>query len=90
MRRRRFHLWIRHAADSRYAYDRRAPPRAAGIPGWCRFIGVPFFENIFQHVDHFARISAFKLDEFAHHFRRRNIDLVDDLPERPNDSSNFP
>ena len=56
-------------------------------PGWildARFIA--FLEDIFQQIDHLARVGALQLDELAHHFRRRDINLIHDFDQAPNDS----
>ncbi len=50
---------------------------------------IALLENIFQHVHHFGRVGPLQRNEFAHHFRRLDIDLVDDLADRPNDGGAF-
>ena len=35
-----------------------------------------FFENVLQHVDHLAGISALELDKLANHFRRGDVHLL--------------
>ncbi len=42
---------------------------------------VSFLENLLQHVDHFGRIGALKFDELAHHFRRRDVHLIDHVDQ---------
>ena len=69
---------LTHVLNPRY---RRRRARGRGL--------ISFIENLFQHVDHLGRIGPFQLDEFAHHLRRRDVHLVDDVHERANRAGIF-
>jgi hypothetical protein len=47
---------------------------------------VAAIEHFLQHVDDFARIGALELDELADDFRRRDVDLVDDVHQAADDA----
>src|SRR5262245_66320741 len=68
--------WLRHASRHLYSTNTRLARRLRAL-----------LKNILEDVDDFAGIGSIKLDELAHHFRRRHVYLLNHSCKLPNNVS---